>query len=73
MSFLFCRFNCGSINHIIKSFAIKSNLSESMISRIDLILDLFDEILLSSNKKLYNNLVKSLQKIFSDHKKMIIK
>ena len=40
-----------------------------MISRIDLILDLFDEILLSSNKKFYNNLVKSLKKIFSDHKK----
>ena len=40
-----------------------------MISRIDLILDLFDEILLSSNKKFYNNLVKSLEKIFSDHRK----
>ena len=57
------------INKTIKSFAIKSNLSNSMISRIDIISELFDEILIISNKKLYDKIVDSLTKIFSDHSK----
>ena len=40
-----------------------------MISRIDVISELFDEILIISNKKLYNKIVNSLTKIFLDHSK----
>ena len=56
-----------SIKNIIKSFALESNLSESMILRIDIILDLFDEILLETDKDLYYKIISSLNKIFSDH------
>ena len=56
-----------SIKNIIKDFALESNLSESMISRIDIILDLFDDILLESDKDLHCKIASSLNKIFSDH------
>ena len=59
----------NSINHIIKTFAIKTNLSDSMVLRIDLILTLFDEILISSNEKQYKKILCSLNKIFNDHEK----
>lgn len=58
-----------SIKNIIKDFALESNLSESMISRIDIILDLFDDILLESDKDLHCKIASSLNKIFSDHSK----
>ena len=48
---------------------IKSNLSESMVERIDLISQLFDEILFISNKKLYNKIANLLSEIFSHHSK----
>ena len=57
------------INKTIKSFAIKSNLSDSMVERIDLISQLFDEILFISNKKLYNKIANLLSDIFSHHSK----
>ncbi len=57
-----------SINQIIKTFAIKSKLSDSMLLRIDLILSLFDEILTSSDKKQYKKILNSLRKIFTDHR-----
>lgn len=59
----------NSINQTIKSFAINSNLSESMILRIDLILTLFDEILIASDYKMYSKILSSLDKIFSHHLK----
>ena len=59
----------NSINQIIKSFAINSNLSESIILRIDLILTLFDEILIASDYKMYSKILSSLDKIFSHHLK----
>ena len=50
------------INKSIKSFALKSNLSDTMVARIDLISQLFDEILIISNKKLYKKIANSLSK-----------
>ena len=58
------------INKSIKSFALKSNLSDTMVARIDVISQLFDEILIISNKKLYKKIAISLRKIFSHHSKI---
>ena len=57
----------NSINHIIKTFAINANISESMILRIHLILSLFNEILIVTDKKIYTKILSSLDKIFSQH------
>ena len=59
----------NSINKLIKSFAISSNLSDSMVARIDLITQLFDETLIISNKKVYLKIINALSKIFSHHLK----
>ena len=58
-----------SINQIIKSFATKSSLSSSMVSKISFILDLFDEILNDLSPELHLKIVQCLHKIYSDHSK----
>ena len=58
-----------SINHIVKSFATKSSLSSSMVSKISFISDLFDDILNDLSPKLHLKIVQCLHKIYSDHSK----